>query len=332
MALGEPHFDRLYDSVSLLFCAIGGVTAAILSFFVFPGAIPWFVMLLLVLCLGLYEFARIRAYVAGHSGVALGASCLALAIVCAGGLLDSGHGPDRWVRLASYWLVAGVAGYALILARSGGAPSLHRGAWSWFRKRLFPQGKYLAFDAVGTVLVAHVGLFLLGQLGSLAQVGSVRATTTLLSPVSLVFTGLTLSLTPVLARSDTAGKKRALKAFWLLIIATSVGATAVVALYGRQLIEVFFGASAVPPDATLIVAVASVVMFSVGAPLLAQVRVRGTYFSIAIVRVITGGSIVLFIIASANADLGLVFFAGQLGQAALICAAAFLVLRRRAGH
>lgn len=328
MALGDPRYDRLYSSTSLLFCVSGGLVAAIISFFVFPDTVPWALVLLLVAVLSLYEFARIRAYASGHAGAALSASCLVLGTVCVSGILDSSHTPDRWFRLALYWLLAGIFGLVVLVARSGGVPVFRRGSWAWFRKRLYPQGKFLTFDAVGTVLVAHVGLFLIGQLGGLTDVASVRATTTLLSPVSLVFTGLTLSLTPVLAGAGTEGRRRALKTFWLLIGITSCGAVVVVGLFGKELITAFFGATAVPPDATLSVAVASVVMFSVGAPLLAQVRVRGTYLTVAFVRVVTGAMIVFLIMGSRNRDLAAIYFWAQLGQAILIGMAAIFALRQ----
>lgn len=332
MALGAPKYDRFYNSVTVLSCGAGALVAGIVSLFIFHSAISWWLLPALVGCLSFYEFARIRAYVMGRPGVALAASLSALAVVCAGGLLDSDHGPDRWMRLAIYWLLAGLAGYSLILGSSGGIPTIHRGSWLWFRTHLFPRGKHLALDAAGTVLVAHVGLFLLGQIGSLGQVGAVRATSTLLSPVSLVFTGLTLSLTPVLARSDVAGRRKTLKSFWALVLATSMGAVVVVAFFGADLIRAFFGAAAVPSSETLIIAVASVVAFSLGAPLLAQVRVLGTYLPIAIIRLITGGAVILLMIIGADGDLGLIFFFGQFGQAVLVAATARAVLRRKPSH
>lgn len=327
MALGDRDSEHLYGSLTIISCVLGAVLGGVVSAFVFPSPTLLLLVPALILCLGFYELARIKAYTMGRTGSALAGTCLIFVVVGVAGILDHSSGPDKWIRLTVYWLLAGMLGYLLILARTGGMPKIHKGAWCWFRSHLYPQGKHLALDALGTVLVAHVCLFLISQVGSLSQVAAVRATTTLLSPVSLVFTGLTLSLTPALARADAAGARRTLRVFWALVFATSLIATIVVCLFGAQLIDVFFGPSAVPSEGTLLVAVSSVVMFSLGSPLLAQVRVRQSYLRIAIVRFITGVLIVFVIMAAAKSDLGMLFFLSQFGQALLIFAAAHLVLR-----
>jgi O-antigen/teichoic acid export membrane protein len=181
---------------------------------------------------------------------------------------------------------------------------------------------------VGVVLVAHVGLFLIGQYGSLVQVASIRATTSLLSPVSLVFTGLTVSLTPTLRGADGKTRSGTLKVFWGLVLAASVVATVVVAIFGTRIISVVFGASTVPPYSTLIVGVLSVVVFSLGSPLLAQVRVSSSYFGIAAIRILTGIVTIFVLIFFMGGDSGLVFFCCQLGQAALILVGAFFIVKK----
>lgn len=328
MATASSQFQHLYGSLSVISAFVASVISGIVAIFFFPGSVPWYLMPLLVCGLILYEFARIRAYVSGRSGIALLASLVVAAIVTIFALFDTDRSEARWLHMSSYWALAGLVGFVLIVLITGGFPLIRAGTWAWFKAHLLPQGRSLVLDSAGVVLVAHVGLFLIGQFGSLAQVASVRATASLLSPVSLVFTGLTVSLTPTLRGADGKTRAKTLKVFWGLVLTASALATAVVAVFGTSIISVVFGASTVPPYATLIVAVLSVVFFSLGSPLLAQVRVFSSYFGIAAIRVVTGILTIVLLIFCVGGDLGLVFFCCQLGQAALILVGAWFIVRK----
>lgn len=331
MAIDGSQFQHLYGTVSFYFAASGSIVSGLIAAIFFPMDVPWYLIPLLVCVLSLYEFVRIRAYVGGRQGIALAGSCLVLAFVAVAGILDSTFGADRWLHLSWYWLGGGFVGYVFISVSIRGYPSFRRGGWNWFRKFLLPKGKSLALDAVGIILVAHVGLFLINHHGSLGEVASVRAVTALLSPVSLVFTGLTVSLTPALAQADRSTHASTLRVFWVLILAASVTATIVVMLFGSAIIGLAFGPAAIPSYGTLLVAISSVVVFSLGTPLLAQVRVHGSYSIVAAIRVATGALTVLGLTFFIGGDLGLVFFSFQLGQAALILGGAWLALKHPSG-
>ena len=327
MAIGDTGARHFYGTVSLAFSLIGCALTGVIAVAFFPMDIEWYLIPLLVLVLSMFEFARIKAYVEGRPGAALVGSIAALLVVACSGFVDTNFSPERWLALTWYWLAGGLLGYVFLIIRTGGLPAITRGAWSWFIEHLLPRGKSLVLDSAGIVLVAHVGLFMISHNGSLTDVASVRAVTALLSPVSLVFTGLTISLTPALARSDPASHRSTLRTFWILILTVSLIATVVVTTFGPQIIALVFGLSAVPEYRTLLVAVSSVVVFSLGAPLLAQVRVRGAYSIVAAVRLVTGIMTVVALAQVGTGNYGLLFFSLQLGQAVLILVGAWFALR-----
>lgn len=182
---------------------------------------------------------------------------------------------------------------------------------------------------MGIVLIAHVSLYIISHFGVPSDVAAIRALSAILSPLSLVFTGLTLSLTPLLSTKAEQAKS-AIRVFWVAILGVSITGGALALSVGQTIIAMVFGLDATPTRLALIIAVLSAVLFALGSPWLAQVRVTGKYASIGWMRF--GSSVVLVSALAALStlqQLPVVFFVMQ-GLQALVIALTAAVLARQA--
>jgi hypothetical protein len=321
---GGPYL-RIAFSLSIA----GGALAMLCTAAALPFEGNYFVIGVVIGVMLSTEFIRIRAYALERPSAALAATAVSVCILFIGGLSDHLYDPNRWQRLLILWAVAGLVSalVCLALTRRNAPPSLI--AKGWYKTKIWKNAKSLLIDAVGIVLIAHVSLYIISHFGAPSDVAAIRALSAILSPLSLVFTGLTLSLTPLLSTKAEQAKS-AIRVFWVAILGVSIIGGALALSVGQTIITTVFGLDATPTRLALVVAVLSAVLFALGSPWLAQVRVTGKYVSIGWMRF--GSSVVLVSALAALStvqQLPVVFFVMQ-GLQALVIALAAAVLARQA--
>ncbi|MEG9247429.1 hypothetical protein V6S67_04960 [Arthrobacter sp. Soc17.1.1.1] len=321
---GGPYL-RIAFSLSIA----GGALAMLCTAVALPFEGNYFVIGVVIGVMLGAEFVRIRAYALERPTAALAATTVSVCILFIGGLSDHLYDPNRWQRLLVLWAVAGLVSalVCLALTRKNTPPSLT--AKGWYKTKIWKNAKSLLIDAVGIVLIAHVSLYIISHFGVPSDVAAIRALSAILSPLSLVFTGLTLSLTPLLSTKAEQAKS-AIRVFWVAILGVSITGGALALSVGQTIIAMVFGLDATPTRLALIIAVLSAVLFALGSPWLAQVRVTGKYASIGWMRF--GSSVVLVSALAALStlqQLPVVFFVMQ-GLQALVIALTAAVLARQA--
>jgi O-antigen/teichoic acid export membrane protein len=148
--------------------------------------------------------------------------------------------------MAACWgsgaLVAALLGFAQTHVR----PDAPQNAFSWWRARLWPFGRWLGIEGMVYAVSASATVFLLnGVLGAKA-VGGIRAAQSLFAPLTLILPAISLPGLPAIARRLAASPRDAIG----LAVRLGTSVSALAALYGAamivlgtNLIQVVFGAS-----------------------------------------------------------------------------------------
>ncbi|WP_140395051.1 hypothetical protein [Arthrobacter sedimenti] len=328
LALPSAERGGPYLRLALVVAVLSGGLAALATAVFLPFAAEYWAIGMATSALLIAEFSRIRAYAFEKPAAALAAGVSSLLIVLGAGLLDQNYDSERWQRLLVYWALAGLVSTSITLALAGSGRERLGSNKGWYRTKIWSNARSLVVDATGTVLIAHASLYIISYFGAASDVASIRALSTILSPLSLVFTGLTLSLTPLLSRTRTQQSDGALRVFWIAIVGVTVVGGTVALSVGQMIITAVFGIEATPNKLTLVIAVLSAVIFALGSPMLAQVRVSGRYATIGWVRLASSGVLLVGLVALATGkNLPAVFFVLQALQAIIIATTAILLTR-----
>ncbi len=138
------------------------------------------------------------------------------------------HIPDSLVGILTYWEIGGAVGAIYAIARSPATPSV-RAVPSWLREhRLVLPG--LAAGSIIVVGAQTLTQYALAAWAGLTVVASLRAGSTLLSPIFVVFQGLMLAAAPEAGRTvRTALATLPQRLVWLaaVLAAVAIGGGAV---------------------------------------------------------------------------------------------------------
>jgi O-antigen/teichoic acid export membrane protein len=141
--------------------------------------------------------------------------------------------PLAWVSGATSAVIATWGAGALAGAVLGVIQTRYRprtsGAVRWWRRELWPLGRWLGVNSVGHVVATYALLFVFAYLFGTAGLGGYRAVVTVFAPLSLIASAIALPGLPALSRSHAESKLRAVR------LATRLGLVAVVATAGYVL-------------------------------------------------------------------------------------------------
>lgn len=148
-----------------------------------------------------------------------------------------------WLVMAWWGVGASTAAvYGFFQTRS--CPSRPGEAWRWFRKDVWPFGKWNVgagtVESVGTQLEAFVVLGILGA----AALGGLRAASTVFAPLSIIIPAIALPGLPAMARAHARGEGRKLAIdLSAIAVVASVAYSLMLLLGGWRLLPFLFGGS-----------------------------------------------------------------------------------------
>jgi O-antigen/teichoic acid export membrane protein len=144
----------------------------------------------------------------------------------------------------SWWGCGAVVGTILGFFQTGYMPDVSRKAWEWWRRDMWPLGKWLAVDRVVMNVGTQLPIVLAGGFLAPRAVGGFRAIQSLFAPLSLLGPTVTLPGLPALERSlrasTAAGWKTSTKIGGLVTLATIAYIAAIFTL-GPRLVSYVFG-------------------------------------------------------------------------------------------
>jgi O-antigen/teichoic acid export membrane protein len=159
--------------------------------------------------------------------------------------------PLAWLLDTDWAMTAcwgsGALGAALLgFAQTHVRPDAPQNAFSWWRARLWPFGRWLGIEGMVYAVSSSATVFLLnGVLGTKA-VGGIRAAQSLFAPLTLILPAVSLPGLPAIARRLAASPRGAIG----LAVRLGTSVSALAALYGAamivlgtNLIQVVFGTS-----------------------------------------------------------------------------------------
>ena len=268
----------------MLVCAFGN--ALVVAFVVSiagGGQVFWYISCLVAFVLVIQDFGRYTAFKAERPLLAVFSDLLVLvvAVLVFTVFAIAGHG-DLTVVLVAW--AAGVSAGALLGVLWSGFALVVDGAWRYWLAYCRPLATKLGLDTFAYLAAVNGSLYLLAYLGTQQDVGTVRIVQTVFSPATLVVTGLTMWLVPVLANrgSEAAARVRRRMTWWLSL--GSVPAVLIAILLGPWLIALVFGISDPPSYLALGLAGVATIGMAVSAPWVASARVTGHYLPIAWTR------------------------------------------------
>ena len=235
-----------------------------------------------------------------------------------------------WAIVGSWGLgasVGAVAGFAQTRLR----PSAPKKAWSYWRRELWPFGRWLFGGSIAYSAGAQGSVLLIAALLGPTGLGGLRAVQTVFAPLSLLSAAIALPALPAMTRRLTVGAKAAswfaVRLSGLLIVLTTAYVVPV-SLAGSEVLKRVFGASFQTYDRLVLPIVIQQIVTAGGGGfmllLLAKRRGRAI-FTLNVVIV----PVSLASIAVGDAVSGLVGVAWGLGIVALLSVAATGVLAVR---
>lgn len=148
--------------------------------------------------------------------------------------------------IAGCWGSGALAGALLGFAQIRVAPEPPLHAFSWWRARLWPFGRWLGVEGMIYAVTSSATVFLLNGLIGAKALGGLRAAQTLFAPLTLILPAISLpglpAITRTLAISPRAAIGLATRLSGLVAVLAAVYGAAMVLLGGR-LIPYVFGSS-----------------------------------------------------------------------------------------
>ena len=148
--------------------------------------------------------------------------------------------------IAASWGSGALAGALLGFAQTRARPEPPLQAFSWWRARLWPFGRWLGLDGMVNAVASSATVFLLNGVLGAKGLGGLRAAQSLFAPLSLLLPAISLPGLPSIARRLAVSPRGAIG----LAVRLSVSVSVLAALYGAamvvlggNLIELLFGTS-----------------------------------------------------------------------------------------
>jgi O-antigen/teichoic acid export membrane protein len=182
--------------------------------------------------------------------------------------------------IAACWGSGALAGALLGFAQTRARPESPLNAFSWWRSRLWPFGRWLGVDGMVNAVASSATVFLLNGVLGAKGLGGLRAAQSLFAPLTLLLPAISLPGLPSMTRRLAASPRGAIG----LAVRLSGTVSALAALYGAAMvvlggnvIELVFGTSfSAYTNLALPIGVWQVVAgFSVGFTLLLTAQQRG---------------------------------------------------------
>jgi len=148
--------------------------------------------------------------------------------------------------IAACWGSGALAGALLGFAQTHVRPHPLRAAFSWWRARAWPFGRWLAVEGVVYAVASSALVFLLNGLLGASALGGIRAAQSLYAPLTFILPAVALPGLPAMTRRLAASPAAAIGLAMRLSgavagLAALYGGTMV--LLGRDLLPLVFGAS-----------------------------------------------------------------------------------------
>jgi O-antigen/teichoic acid export membrane protein len=153
-------------------------------------------------------------------------------------------------------------------------------AWRWWRRELWPFGRWMAGAQVLETVLANATAFVVAGVVGAAALGGLRAAESFFAPLSLIIPGLALPGLPAIVRAASDGEA-AQRSIATRLSAIALGAVlvyvAAMALFGVRLFPVLFGSQFAPYENLLwpFAAGQAAAAVGVGMTLLLTARQRG---------------------------------------------------------
>jgi O-antigen/teichoic acid export membrane protein len=195
-----------------------------------------------------------------------------------------------WAVVGAWGIGAAAASVAGVL-RSGIRPSLPRPALKYWRRRLWPLGRWLLASGMAYNATAQANVFVVGGVLGTASLGGLRVVQTAFAPLTLLSPAVSLPVLPAMARrwshGISAARRLALQTSSLLLAITASYAV-IVSFIGDSLLTFVFGDTFSEYEYLILpIAVQQVVLAaSVGFDLLLRAGSHGR--TLFIVRLFTG--------------------------------------------
>ena len=162
--------------------------------------------------------------------------------------------PLAWVldtdwAIAACWGSGALAGALLGFAQTHVRPESPRVAFSWWRVRLWPFGRWLGVEGLVYALASSTLIFLLSGLLGAQALGGLRASQSLFAPLTFILPAIALpglpAMTRRLAASPTAAIRLAMRLSGAVAALAAVYGAAML-LLGGDLVPLVFGRSFEP--------------------------------------------------------------------------------------
>lgn len=240
------------------------------------------------------DFTRYAGFREATSMPALRGDATVLMVTLMGGLLASVRAQGQANAILSVWVAALTCGVLVNISHLQWRRSrLHDITW---RRDLSRYSRFLAPDIVAFLAGTHIILLILASTGGESEAATARAALTLLSPMVLLFSAVSVTLTPRWVGLIGDARPRLLREVWkvaFVIGILGVLLTSILVLTTSWLPQLIFGPEVQLHPLGLGVAGLAVIIFGVSSPFLILAKVDNALSPVVVIRSISAAAALL---------------------------------------
>jgi len=267
---------------------------------VIVGSTPtWLILVIVMLAWIPQDAGRFMAFKSRRPSAALLSDAVVLVSVATGAFLASnaGSADQALALLLGSWALGQTVGLVTIFRQLTGRIA-YSGSARWWKLNLRVTAMSLTHDGFAYLAANNVSLYVLAATASASDVGLIRITTSMFSPVALAFTGLTMWLVPVLTRLSDSEARATQKRVSSLLAIMSVPVLLAAVWIGPEFVSVVFHVDRVPSRVAIATAGLATSLVAIGSPWVASAKVQGRYRPVAwsrtVAAVVTLASLAFF--------------------------------------